>query len=60
MYNGKFTLKITYYYLFFLIDGVVPDEIEEYLGSMIENEFDTYFEDGSLLEVMHCKLKSHF
>ncbi|KAG8187349.1 hypothetical protein JTE90_011711 [Oedothorax gibbosus] len=31
--------------------NVKPEEIEDYLGTMIENEFDTYFEDGSLEEV---------
>ncbi|GIY06000.1 pre-rRNA-processing protein TSR2 homolog [Caerostris darwini] len=29
-------------------DSVHPDEIEDYVGEMIENEFNTYFEDGSL------------
>ncbi|XP_015905626.2 pre-rRNA-processing protein TSR2 homolog [Parasteatoda tepidariorum] len=32
-------------------ENVKPAEIEEYLGEMLENEFDTYFEDGSLAEV---------
>ncbi|GFS60914.1 uncharacterized protein TNIN_71561 [Trichonephila inaurata madagascariensis] len=30
---------------------VRPEDIEEYLGTMLENEFDTYFEDGSLQEI---------
>lgn len=31
--------------------NVCPEELEEYLGTMLENEFDTYFEDGSLQQV---------
>ncbi|GFY16294.1 uncharacterized protein TNCV_2349391 [Trichonephila clavipes] len=30
---------------------VRPEDIEKYLGTMLENEFDTYFEDGSLQEI---------
>ncbi|XP_055934909.1 pre-rRNA-processing protein TSR2 homolog isoform X2 [Argiope bruennichi] len=32
-------------------ENVQPDEIEDYVGAMIENEFNTYFEDGSLQQV---------
>lgn len=46
-----FSLIFLFIYLFFFKDDVTPNDIEDYLGEMIENEFDTLFEDGSLLEV---------
>ncbi|GFT18509.1 uncharacterized protein NPIL_413212 [Nephila pilipes] len=30
---------------------VKPEDIEEYLGTMLDNEFDTYFEDGSVQQI---------
>ncbi|XP_054706816.1 pre-rRNA-processing protein TSR2 homolog [Uloborus diversus] len=32
-------------------DDIKPEDIVEYLGTMIENEFETYFEDGSLDQI---------
>ncbi|XP_035228269.1 pre-rRNA-processing protein TSR2 homolog, partial [Stegodyphus dumicola] len=31
-------------------DNVSPEDIEAYLGAMMETEFETYFEDGSLMD----------